>query len=138
MSTSKNLKYDYKANIDKPVQLRLIHDYLENFNLQFRTFEGEGYSQWETVQEYHHTIDDTELPGHRYEGIIYGRWTERWFPLKDEQEGVKLLADLRARIHTVGDIYNEFIAEDERKRAEDVEAYYARKRRENAIPEVIE
>lgn len=121
--------YNYKKNMDKPVRIRLVHEYKEYYRLEFCTTNRRFFNTWYIVAEYERAC------------ILYdlsGGWTSRWFLIESKQEGDRKLAELRSRLKTVGDIYNEFIRSGEIAEAEDEQRYQEYMDKINAVPPVID
>lgn len=130
---TKELEYDFEKHMDEPVKIRLVHDYEDEYAMEFCLLNERPH--WYQVQEYARTIDHTYEPG---SGSSHGVWSTRWFTVKDLDHGKKILEHYRAKIQTVGDIYNLFIEKGVRERERDMEAYKKYRERMDAIPDCIE
>ena len=121
--------YNYKKNMDKPVRIRLVHEYKEYYRLEFCTTNRRFFNTWYIVAEYERACIHYDLSG---------GWTSRWFLVESKQDGDRKLAELRSRLKTVGDIYNEFIRGGEIAEAEDEQRYQEYMDKLNAVPPVID
>ena len=146
--TTAELDFDYKSNMDKPVKLRLIHDYHEYYCLEFcmeepctgpisRLFH-KVVTVWHAVQHYTHTVSPADKPGDGCCVNLHGRWSNRWFKVSTKEEGDKLLKELRDKLKTVGDIYHAYIEPDEKQRQSDMDRYNEYVAKCNAVPNIIE
>jgi hypothetical protein len=121
--------YNYKKNMDKPVRIRLVHEYKEYYRLEFCTTNRRFFNTWYIVAEYERACIHYNLSG---------GWASRWFLVESKQDGNRKLAELRSRLKTVGDIYNEFIRGGEIAEAEDEQRYQEYMDKINAVPPVID
>lgn len=121
--------YNYKKNMDKPVRIRLVHEYKEYYRLEFCTTNRWFFNTWYIVAEYERACIHYNLSG---------GWTSRLFLVESKQDGDRKLADLRSKLKTVGDIYNEFIRVGEIAEAEDERRYQEYMDKINAVPPVID
>ena len=128
------LEYDFEKHMDEPVKIRLVHDYEDEYAMEFCLLNERP--SWYQVQEYIHTIDHTYEPGSGCS--CHGVWSTRWFTVKDLDHAKKILEHYRAKIKTVGDIYNLFIEKGIRDRERDMEAYKKYRAQRDAIPDCIE
>ena len=94
---SEKKMYNYKKNMDKPVRIRLVHEYKEYYRLEFCTTNRRFFNTWYPVVEYERSCIHYDLSG---------GWTSRWFLVESKQIGDRKLAELRSRLKTVGDIYD--------------------------------
>lgn len=121
--------YNYKKNMDKPVRIRLVHEYKEYYRLEFCTTNRRFFNTWHIVAEYERACINYNLSG---------GWTSRWFLVESKQDAELILAELRSKLKTVGDIYNEFIRGGEMTEADDEQRYQEYIDKLNAVPPVIE
>ena len=112
--------YNYKKNMGKPVRLQLVHDYKEYYRLEFCTTNRRWFNVWNVVEKY--------TPGEVGDSLLIGEWSALWFKVPTLKYGEELIAKLREKLKTVGDIYRTYIEPGERaeadylKRCEEYEA----------------
>ena len=134
--------YDYESKLSRTAYIRLQqvaeHDYVLQFTTSRTSERGILGPVWHTVCMYVPTYFPSTEPGTGCPDRHYGNWVQRPFFIESKAAGDALLASLRDRIDTVADIYRIFIAEGERRMAEDMEAYRKYVSTQNALPEIFD
>lgn len=134
--------YDYESKLSRKVSIRLKqvaeHDYVLQFTTSRTSECGLLGPLWNTVCMYIPTYSPSTEPGTGCPDRHYGNWVQRLFFIESKAAGDVLLASLRDRIDTVADIYRIFIAEGERRMAEDREAHSKYVSAQDALPETFD
>lgn len=120
---------NYKKNMDKPVRLQLVHAYHEYYRLEFCTTNRRWFNVWHVVEEYE--------PGTVGSPFLRGKWSDRWFKVPTLKHGEELIAKLRDKLKTVGDIYRTYIEPGERAEADYQKKCEEYEARINSVPPVI-
>ena len=102
--------YNYDKNLEKPVKLRLVHEYHEYYRLEFCTTSRRWFNLWHAVKEYE--------PGFVVSYFVTGGWKTRWFKVPTAAHGEELIVKLREKLKTVGDIYHKYIEPGELRQSE--------------------
>ena len=134
--------YDYKSKLSRKAYIRLKqvaeHDYVLQFTTSRTSECGLLGPSWHTVCMYIPTYSPSTEPGTGCPDRHYGNWVQRIFFVESRAAGDALLASLRDRIDTVADIHRIFIAEGERRMAEDREAYRKYTTSQESLPETFD
>lgn len=125
------LEYAFEKHMDEPVKIRLVHDFGDNYAMEFCLLER---PDWHEVQTYVRALPGSK-PG---TGCLYGVWSTHWFEVSDADHAKKILEHYRKKIKTVGDIYHLFIEEGVNDRKADMDAYIKFQSHLDSLPDCVE
>ena len=135
MTPAYSPRFNYRKNLDSPVELRLVRDDAHHYVLQFKVIGRTPFHLWHAVRQYLPTSSPSYRPG-TPSSSTFGRWHEVCVYAATKAEGEAHLKDIRVQFRTVNDIFDAFVKEglEHMKRDMDI---YLEYRKKSAMPRVF-
>ena len=136
MTPTNSPRFNYKRNLGRQVEIRLVRadsTHENHFVPQFRLVGRTPFHPWHAFRQYCTTGSRLLRPGSH---PTLGKWHEIALYVSDKDSGEAQVEYLRNKFHTVGDIYDYFVAEGLEQQRYDLEQFLKFKK-ESYIPKVF-
>jgi hypothetical protein len=135
MTPANSPRFNYRKNLERPVELRLVRDDDHHYVLQFKVIGRTPFRLWHKVRQYTPTNSPSYRPG-TPASSVYGKWHEICFYAATKAEGEAHLETVRERFRTVNDLFDTFVKEGLELQKRDLDRYLEY-RKKSALPRVF-